>query len=73
VADTRLDGDAPIVTFANGKVMREPIITIDEAAMRIVWTNEGGLATHFNALAKLDFPHSRTCHRRLAHSPEDVL
>jgi oxalate decarboxylase len=30
------------------------------------------LAKNFG-VPELDFPHSRTCHRRLAHGPEDVL
>src|SRR4029450_11553595 len=30
VVDTVLDGDARIVTFGNGMVIREPIIAIDE-------------------------------------------
>jgi len=32
VVDTRLDGEARIVTFANGIVARELIVDIDEAA-----------------------------------------
>jgi hypothetical protein len=30
-------------------VVREPIVTIDDAARRLVWTAEGGRTTHYNA------------------------
>ena len=53
VADTRLEPGARIVTFANGMVAREPIVALDEAAMRLVWTAEGGAATHFNGAAQV--------------------
>lgn len=49
IADARLDGPRErIVTLGNGMVLREPIITIDDAAMRVVWANEGGSTTHSN-------------------------
>jgi hypothetical protein len=48
VVDTKLEPDARIVTFANGTVLREPIVTIDDEAWRLVWTHEGGRATHYN-------------------------
>ncbi len=49
VIDTRLEGDVRIVTFANGMVVREPIVTIDEQAKRLVWSAEGGITKHYNA------------------------
>jgi hypothetical protein len=49
VADTRLEPGARIVTFVNGMVIREPIVTIDDEARRLVWTAEGGRSTHYNA------------------------
>jgi hypothetical protein len=49
VTQTQLEPGARVVTFANGWVVKEPIVTIDDAAMRLVWTAEGGLTTHFNA------------------------
>ena len=49
VTDTRLEADARIVTFINGMVIREPIVTIDDEARRLVWTAEGGWTTHYNA------------------------
>jgi carbon monoxide dehydrogenase subunit G len=53
VSDTRLEPDARIVTFGNGIVVREPIVTIDEPAQRLVWTVEGGRTTHYNASAQV--------------------
>jgi hypothetical protein len=49
VTDTRLEPGARIVTFGNGAVLREPIVTLDEAAKRLVWSSEGGQATHYNS------------------------
>ena len=49
VTDTKLEPGARIVTFANGMVLREPIVTLDDEARRLVWTHEGGRARHYNA------------------------
>lgn len=49
VVDTRIEGSTRIVTFGNGRIVREPIVTIDDGARRIVWTSEGGAARHYNA------------------------
>ena len=49
VTDCRLDGDARIVTFANGLVIREPIIDIDDDDRRLAWAAVGGQFTHYNA------------------------
>lgn len=48
VVDCRLDGDARIVTFANGLVVRERIVDIDDAARRLVWSVVEGRPTHHN-------------------------
>jgi hypothetical protein len=53
VTDTQLQPGARIVTFANGMVVREPIIAIDGAAMRLVWTAESAITTHYNASAQV--------------------
>jgi Polyketide cyclase / dehydrase and lipid transport len=37
VTDCRLDGDSRIVTFANGNVAQELLVTMDEARMRLVY------------------------------------
>jgi hypothetical protein len=48
VSDTKLEPGARIVTFVNGTVLREPIVTLDDEARRLVWTHEGGRAQHYN-------------------------
>ena len=49
VVDTRLEPGARIVTFKNGMVVKEPIVTVDEPARRLVWTAEAPSLTHYNA------------------------
>ncbi len=49
VIDTRLDGDARIVTFANGAVVRERFVDIDDQARRFAYAAVGGRTTHHNA------------------------
>ena len=49
VVDTKVDGDARIVTFGNGMVVRELIVDIDDTARRLVWSVVGGPMTHHNA------------------------
>lgn len=53
VVDTKLDGDARIVTFGNGLVAREVIISIDDARKRLAWNAEGGKTTHYNAVLQI--------------------
>ena len=49
VVDVRLEKDARLVTFANGKVVRELIVDIDDAVRRFAYAIVGGLPTHHNA------------------------
>ena len=51
VLDTQLeqDGAVRIVTFANGAVLREQIVSLDHQARELVWTAQGGPWTHHNA------------------------
>ena len=44
VTDTRLEFGARIVTFGNGMVVRERIVTIDEDEHRVVWSAIGKAA-----------------------------
>jgi carbon monoxide dehydrogenase subunit G len=53
VVDTRLEGDTRVVTFANGMVAREPIISIDDERLRLAWAAEGGRTTHYNAVLRV--------------------
>jgi hypothetical protein len=48
VTDTKLEPGARIVTFVNGVTLREPIVTLDDEARRLVWTHDGGRARHYN-------------------------
>lgn len=48
VTDTTMDGDARIVTFASGLVLRELIVDIDDRARRFVWAAVGGQIKHHN-------------------------
>jgi len=53
VVDTKLEPGARIVTFGNGVVARELIVTIDDAERRLVWSVVGGHLTHHNASAQV--------------------
>ncbi|MEZ4369309.1 MAG: SRPBCC family protein [Polyangiaceae bacterium] len=53
VLDTELDGDARIVHFANGQVLREPILSIDGARRRLAWSVESPNLTHYNAVLEV--------------------
>ena len=57
--DTRLDGGDRIVTFFNGAVAREVLVTCDEDARRLVWTiteSPLGYEHHNGAAQVLDGP-----------------
>ena len=47
--DCRLDGDSRIVTFANGMVVRELIVDVDDRTCRHSWSARTELLTHHNA------------------------
>jgi carbon monoxide dehydrogenase subunit G len=49
VTDARLEPGARVVTFGNGMVVREPIVTADAEARRLVWSAEGNHTTHYNS------------------------
>src|SRR6185503_20801940 len=50
LVDTVMDGDARVVTFANGLVARELIVDVDDDARRFVWAVVGSeRLTHHNA------------------------
>jgi hypothetical protein len=49
VTDTRLDGEARVVTFANGYVARELLVDMDDTARRIAYAGVPGRLTHYNA------------------------
>lgn len=55
VVDTRLEEGGRVVTFANGMVVRELIVDLDDEARRLVWSARGARLTHHNASAQV-FP-----------------
>jgi hypothetical protein len=54
VVDTRLDGNARIVTFGNGMVASEDIVAVDDATQRVVWAIIGQQFQHYNGAAQVD-------------------
>ena len=56
LTDVRLDGDARVVTFANGMVLRELIVDLDDAERRFVYASVGGRTTHHNSSIQV-LPH----------------
>jgi hypothetical protein len=57
VTKTEMDGNARIVTFANGMVAREDIVAVDDAARRVAWAIIGQQFHHYNGAAQL-FDHA---------------
>jgi|SRR5882672_4942791 len=49
VTDCRLDGDARVVTFANGLVARELLVDCNDATRRLAYAIVGGRATFYGA------------------------
>ena len=47
------EGTVRLVTFFNGMQLRERLVTLDDAARRIVYTAFGGSTTHHNASAQV--------------------
>ncbi len=55
VTDTKLEGDTRTVTFANGFVVQEQIVSINDELRRLVYRAVGGRASHHNAFFQI-FP-----------------
>jgi len=49
VVDTQLEPGARVVTFANGLVVRELIVDVDDAARRLAYAAVGGRLAHHSA------------------------
>jgi carbon monoxide dehydrogenase subunit G len=49
VVDCKLEGDSRVVTFANGMVIREVIVAVDDTTSRHAWSARGKPFTHHNA------------------------
>ena len=53
VTDTKLDGDARIVTFSNGTVAREVLVDCDDKRQRLVYAIESEQLTQHSASAQV--------------------
>jgi carbon monoxide dehydrogenase subunit G len=53
VTDVRLEEGARIVTFGNGMVAREVIVSVEDDVRRLVWSIVGGRMTHHNGSAQV--------------------
>ncbi len=51
VTDTRMDGTARIVTFGNGTVAREEIVSVDDQRHRVCWAILDPPFQHYSAAA----------------------
>ena len=60
VVDTRLEPGARVVTFGNGMVVREPIVSVDDERRRLAWAAAGGATTHYNAVLQVMSEGART-------------
>ncbi len=53
VANTQCNNNVRTVTFANGMVVTEQIISIDESRYRLAYAVTGGRAAHYNAAVQV--------------------
>ena len=53
VTETRMEGDDRIVTFFNGSVVRERLVSVDDEARRLVWSIVDGPYAHHNGSAQI--------------------
>jgi len=58
VTDTKLEGNVRTVTFGNGNVVREEIISVDPAQKRVAWAIVGQAFHHYNGAAQI-FAHDK--------------
>jgi hypothetical protein len=55
LTDLKMDNGDRVVTFFNGLVARERLVTLDDAACRLVYAVVEGRASHYNAVVQV-FP-----------------
>jgi hypothetical protein len=60
VTNVTMEGDARIVTFANGMTAKELIVTVDDDALRLVWSVVEGRPSHHNGSLQV-FPEGLGC------------
>jgi len=51
VTDTKMEGNTRAVTFGNGQVVREEIVSVDSARQRVAWAVVGQQFRHYNGAA----------------------
>ena len=60
VTDCKVEGEDRVVTFFNGNVVRESIISNDDRRKRLCWAIIGGFAKHYNAVMHVIADGSKT-------------
>lgn len=53
VTDTKLEGNARVVTFGNGITAREDIVSVDETLHRVCWAILDQIFRHYNGAAQV--------------------
>src|SRR5262245_27408797 len=53
VKDTRMEGSTRVVTFGNGMVAREDIVSVDDEQRRVCWAIVGQSFHHYNGAAQV--------------------
>jgi carbon monoxide dehydrogenase subunit G len=53
VVDATMEGNARVVAFGTGMVVREDIVSVDNAARRVVWAIVGQQFHHYNGAAQV--------------------
>ena len=61
VVDCKLEGNSRIVTFGNGMVVRELIVTVDDKTCRHAWSARSEPLTHHNASVQVFSDGHRDC------------
>ncbi len=62
VTDTRLEGDSRVVTFANGMVVRERIVAVDDEARRFAYAIVSERLSHHSASNQVVDDGEGRCH-----------
>ena len=62
VTDCRLEGDTRTVTFANGMVVREVILSLHDETYRNAWSAQAEALTHYNASVQVFAMSECECH-----------
>lgn len=62
LTDCQLEDGARVVTFGNGLVARELLVSLDDTAQRLVWAVVGTALTHHNGAMRV---HAEGAHSRV--------